>query len=182
MPAVTADTTWCTFTDYLELPDNKGGRFCMLCNTEPISECRVDESFWALIQPELDRIQKGLPVQVACIPDKLKQHKPNQWRLSLVYYRKREEEFKQQQQLIAQAEQQEYAPPYKVVVTNSRPRTKTVSFSIPIEDHALLHKLHEKAKKTYTNVHCFSEFLEHLLLSNLELVKLTQETDPSLPF
>jgi hypothetical protein len=142
----------------------------MFRNRPSTCVCKTDQRFVYLIQDELDALERGDTVSLACIKDPDPQ-RVDHWRISLMYYEARYAEALQAQQ---QAEKEQSTPATK--------QSKHITFEVSLEDHALLHELHKKTKIIHGDSLFFSDFVAILLSRQLEVVKLLYPTETSIPF
>lgn len=179
MTAVPTGTTWLEFTEFHKMPTSAGGFYLMFRNRPSICVCKTDQRFVYLIQDELDALERGDTIKLACIKDP-DQTRIEHWRISLLYYEARYAEA-----LHAQQAQQETQPepvygktPEQLITTTS----KHITCKVSLEDHTLLNKLYKKAKIIHGDYIHFGDFVATLLTRQLEMVKLLHASEPPLPF
>jgi hypothetical protein len=181
MTAVPAGTTWLEFTEFHKIPTSSGGFYLMFRNRPSICVCKTDQRFVYLIQDELDVLERGDTVRLACIKDPDPQ-RVDHWRISLLYYEARYADTLQEQQ--AEQERQ-LEPTYENVLeqtTTSTKPSKHITCKVSLEDHALLNELYKKAKIVHGECIHFGDFVAALLTRQLEVVKLLHTAEPQLPF
>lgn len=179
MTAVPAGTTWLEFTEFHKMPTSKGGFYLMFRNRPSICVCKTDQRFLYLIQNELDALERGETVTLACIKDP-DQTRIDHWRISLLYYEARYADALQAQPVVEETPPE---PVYDSVLEQPLTKhSKHITCKVSLEDHALLNELYKKAKIVYGDSLHFGDFVAVLLTRHLETVKLLHAPEQLLPF
>jgi hypothetical protein len=175
MTAVPAGTTWLEFTEFHKIPTSSGGFYLMFRNRPSTCVCKTDQRFVYLIQDELDALERGDTVRLACIKDPDPQ-RVDHWRISLLYYEARYAETSQ-----PQPPEPTYENVLEQTTIGNKP-SKHITCKVSLEDHALLNELYKKAKIVQGDCLHFGDFVAVLLTRQLEVVKLLHTSEPPLPF
>lgn len=136
MPVITFNT--CTL-----FPSATGGEFYRLDTTDWLHSCRVDSRYRGLIATELDRLDKGEDVEIHCVPDR--NGVSGNWRIDLEFYKNRGISVQ---------------PPTTQETTLLDDRSLTdgcsVTFTITVDEHEFMHRLHKHLAKTPGRCNRFS--------------------------
>lgn len=176
------DPTECVFDRYA-VYSTSGNDLYILKGENQKGICRIDARYLDLIQPEMASLDQGKPTVFVCIGDSNPLN-PDDWRISLNYYKARHEQAKAQpsQPVLSEVEHTLVTQPPIPTNTEWAPsRYKSVTFSVSTADHDYMTALWKKLKAENPRYDRFGDFNGIMYSHLVQLLRLGSLESSSLP-